>query len=504
MHGVDVSTALSSAQWSCLRASNVSWASVRSWHSYGAFDKNSLGNLHRATAAGLQTDIYMFPCRSLSAALQAKSMVEALSDAPYGFAWLDIEQNPSATCGWDSHDMADNCKFVVDLVNNLTAVGVGVGVYTSEAEWLKAVGPRCTAASFLPLWYAHYDQRDTCDDFRSFGGWRRAYAKQFSDRASASTAHCGAAVDSSVGCRTVPDEHRRWSVDAELIGLQSSSISSGEVVVADASSGRVRTQVQDRAAASTASVASDHVGGVIWLFEEGYILRPFFASNFTLGSPTIVNLDNCTAGGACLQELHWRSATRSVVALSLGWSGRGAVLELDPHTGLVRAMRAVLPTYCGILEGGTALQEDESSGQATLYAALDVIEGANPGMAIYAIDLATGANSTLIHLSPSAPMPSPLAWLHGLGLVGVANDRLVHVTAAAIAPLPARLPAAKVGAGALLASPAGHLYVGFRANASSMPVVVLRCRATSGCSTVTTLRGLSPMALLATTSGKTR
>ena len=220
-------------------------------------------------------------------------MVEALSDAPYGFAWLDIEQNPSATCGWDLHDMTDNCKFVLDLVNNLTAVGVGVGVYTSEAEWLKTVGPRCTAANFLPLWYAHFDQRDTCDDFRSFGGWQRAYAKQFSDRASASTAHCGAAVDSSVGCLTVPDGHRRWSVDAELIGLQSSSLSSGEVVVADASSGRVLTQVQDRAAASTA-VASDHVGGVIWRFEEGYILRLLYTSNFTLGSHTIVNLDNCT------------------------------------------------------------------------------------------------------------------------------------------------------------------------------------------------------------------
>ena len=501
MHGIDVSTTLSSAQWSCLRASNVSWASVRAWHSYGAFDKNSLGNLHQASAAGfLQTDVYMFPCRSLSASAQAKGMVEALSDAPYGFAWLDIEENPSASCGWDSHDMADNCNFVVNIVNNMTALGVGIGIYTSEVEWAKTVGPHCTALNFLPLWYAHFDQRETCDDFRGFGGWNRAYAKQFSDHASAATAHCGASVDSSVGCLTGPADHRLWRTDAELIGLQSSSIASGQLIVMDALSGRVRAQVDDRAAASTASVAFDHVGGVVWLYEDGYALRPFHTSNSTLGTPTYVNLDNCTAGGSCLQELHWRSATHSIVALSLGWSGRGAVLELDPHSGLVHATRAVLPT-CAIVEGGTALHEVERSGEATLYAALDC-EGGAPGIAIYAIDLATGTNRTLIRLPPSAPLPSQLTWLDGLGLVGVAGGHLVHVTAAAVVPLPVKLPASQISDGALLASPAGRLYVGVRTNASSMPVVVLKCRDTLGCSTVTTLHGLSPMTLLATTSAK--
>ena len=58
-----------------------------------------------------------------------------------------------------------------------------VGVYSSHYERNQTVGLSCTAASSMPLWYSHYDKKSDCTDFEQlpFGGWTRAFAKQFDD-----------------------------------------------------------------------------------------------------------------------------------------------------------------------------------------------------------------------------------------------------------------------------------------------------------------------------------
>jgi len=200
--GIDTASPLSANQWDCLHASNVTWAILRAWHSYGAFDSTALVNIERASAAGLALpDVYLFPCRGKAAQEQASGLVEALGGAHYGLVWLDIEYNPSHGCGWDAFDQASNCAYVAHLANNLTALGVGVGVYTSRVEWANyTVGSGCTSAGSLPLWYAHFDSRAACDDFSNFGGWTSPFAKQFTDKASSTISHCGVSVDTSVGC----------------------------------------------------------------------------------------------------------------------------------------------------------------------------------------------------------------------------------------------------------------------------------------------------------------
>ena len=93
--GVDIAAPLTPSQWSCLASANVSWAVVRAWHSYGAFDRTALTNIRAATAANISTDIYMFPCRGMDPTEQAKSMIHSLGNASFNFAWLDVEMNPS-------------------------------------------------------------------------------------------------------------------------------------------------------------------------------------------------------------------------------------------------------------------------------------------------------------------------------------------------------------------------------------------------------------------------
>ena len=100
--GVDVSTSVSPSQWACLAAANVSWTISRAWHSSGAFDKNAVGNLVGAQAAGIAAnDVYLFPCRGRPTDVQANSMLTALRGSSFGFVWIDVESNPSRECSWD-------------------------------------------------------------------------------------------------------------------------------------------------------------------------------------------------------------------------------------------------------------------------------------------------------------------------------------------------------------------------------------------------------------------
>jgi hypothetical protein len=67
--GVDFSTALPESTFACFKTNGMSFAIPRAWHSYGGFDSNAINNVKNARAAGIQNvDIYMFPCRSKSAA----------------------------------------------------------------------------------------------------------------------------------------------------------------------------------------------------------------------------------------------------------------------------------------------------------------------------------------------------------------------------------------------------------------------------------------------------
>jgi GH25 family lysozyme M1 (1,4-beta-N-acetylmuramidase) len=204
MPGVDFATVVSPAQFACLAAANVTWAITRSWHSYGAFDNNSIANLANAQAAGiLSTDVYLFPCAGRPAADQATEMVTALGASKFGRVWIDVEENPSKGCSWTMQPAKENCVFLHNLTTALQQVGVAVGIYSNHHGWSVTAGLDCTFGDeFLPLWYAHYDEKaDTCSDFMAFGGWTSPFAKQYTDQpGTPAIKACGVGVDTSSQC----------------------------------------------------------------------------------------------------------------------------------------------------------------------------------------------------------------------------------------------------------------------------------------------------------------
>jgi hypothetical protein len=192
--GGDMASPVSAATFSCLKQNN-SWEFmiVRSYHSYGAPDSNAGPTLAAAKAAGIEGDVYHFPCQSQSAAGQIKTDVDAVGKGNFGTMWLDIEYNPSGSCGW-SKDLGANCRFLQALVDAAQGMGVHVGVYSSHYEWGLTMGAGCKAGSGAPLWFARYNGVATNYGFTSlpFGGWSGAVAHQYADHISTP---CGASAD---------------------------------------------------------------------------------------------------------------------------------------------------------------------------------------------------------------------------------------------------------------------------------------------------------------------
>jgi hypothetical protein len=68
--GVDVSQLFSESTYQCMKTNGYHFVIIRGFSSYGAPDQHAVQGLKNAKAAGLTTDIYMFPCRGKSATTQ--------------------------------------------------------------------------------------------------------------------------------------------------------------------------------------------------------------------------------------------------------------------------------------------------------------------------------------------------------------------------------------------------------------------------------------------------
>ena len=88
--GVDISQLFSTSTYQCIKNNGYSFAIPRGFCSYGAVDDHVVNNLNNARAAGLITDIYMFPCRGKSASSQVDTMMSKISNNLYGMVWIDV------------------------------------------------------------------------------------------------------------------------------------------------------------------------------------------------------------------------------------------------------------------------------------------------------------------------------------------------------------------------------------------------------------------------------
>lgn len=181
VNGVDIANAMTTATFTCLKNSGNTFAIVRAYRSGGSLDLNAVSNLQNARAAGLSTDVYMFPCRGKNATTQVNELFNGVTNSLFSTVWIDVETNPSPGCSWSGHDATTNCNFLTEAINAIQAKGKTPGVYSSATMWQSIFGSTsaCATASSAPLWYAHYDNVQSFSDFKAFAGWTQPKMKQF-------------------------------------------------------------------------------------------------------------------------------------------------------------------------------------------------------------------------------------------------------------------------------------------------------------------------------------
>jgi len=187
--GVDISQSSTISAFQCLASSGYTFAIIRCYESTGQPDTNGPHSVYNAWDGGMShVDVYIFPCPTCGdGAGQATAAIQYLQsyNAKWGTVWLDIE-GPQY---WYS-DTGSNQAFFNDLVSGAQSAGATVGVYTSESQWVPIMGDWNGGSSF-PLWYAHYDDYQSFNDFSAFGGWSSPSMKQFEGDATL----CGLGVD---------------------------------------------------------------------------------------------------------------------------------------------------------------------------------------------------------------------------------------------------------------------------------------------------------------------
>ena len=133
--GVDLFAASSVSTFGCFKNNGNSFAIIRAFRSSGILDNNAAANLQNARTAGLETEIYMFPCRGKDPSTQVKTLFSGISSTLYSTVWIDVETNPSSGCSWKGHTAASNCEFLTTIINGILSQGKKAGVYSSRYQW---------------------------------------------------------------------------------------------------------------------------------------------------------------------------------------------------------------------------------------------------------------------------------------------------------------------------------------------------------------------------------
>jgi hypothetical protein len=187
--GIDVSQPLSTETAECLINSGYgSMIIARGYKSTGNPDSNYCGTVTNAKSAGYsEVGVYIFPCPTCGpAADQINALASELANcdaanSPNFKIWLDVEGSQY----W-LQDYGKNQAWYKDFVDACTGLmgKYSCGVYASHSQWIDLFG----STSFvygseqgLPLWYAHYDNDPSFDDYPkyAFGGWDKPWAKQY-------------------------------------------------------------------------------------------------------------------------------------------------------------------------------------------------------------------------------------------------------------------------------------------------------------------------------------
>ena len=96
---------------------------IRGLTSYGEVDTFAESNLKNARFFNMNTDIYMFPCRSKTVNSQVDEMMKKIPQNLYTRVWIKVIANPTDSCSWNGFHIINNCQYIQNIMKRIKSNG---------------------------------------------------------------------------------------------------------------------------------------------------------------------------------------------------------------------------------------------------------------------------------------------------------------------------------------------------------------------------------------------
>uniref|UniRef100_A0A0N5BT79 Glycoside hydrolase n=1 Tax=Strongyloides papillosus TaxID=174720 RepID=A0A0N5BT79_STREA len=187
-YATDVAGFVSPSQFSCMKLSGYSaiFTQIYSATNGGSVDVYGPQNVINAYQVGLATEGYINPApqSSKQSYTQFDEAYYQLTNASINvFAiWLKVT-DPVLWYQNSSY----NINFIQGMITRARNYGITLGIYTNWYDWEQITGSTTTFQQYnLPLWYWEVygyglgaESPPNFIDFRAFGSWKSAFAKEY-------------------------------------------------------------------------------------------------------------------------------------------------------------------------------------------------------------------------------------------------------------------------------------------------------------------------------------
>jgi len=180
--GIDFSTGITSSQMQCLKQAGYSFAVPRVFRETCAFDLHAVENIKLAYSSGFNVvEGYIFPSFEregcvLNATEQVQVTISTLvkNNAKVSRLWIDIEGDE-----WSTSDHEKNARFIDEMALAIVSLGMPTGYYLNNHSYMQILAPWTNKIPSAQLWYPHWDNKMTYDDFLPFAGFTKPNRKQY-------------------------------------------------------------------------------------------------------------------------------------------------------------------------------------------------------------------------------------------------------------------------------------------------------------------------------------
>jgi len=191
---------VNSSCYECLVSNGYSYAILQAQTGHplgdGHYNPYIGPNYHSAISAGISPiDVYIFPDYGQDPVAQVNQTISLLfqDDVLYhnNMIYMDVENTQywPGTCD-------ENIEFLHKIIATAESMyydcGLNfcIGIYSSASQW-SPIMCGTTEFSKYPLWYPHYDNDPSFQDWKPFGGWVTPVMKQYTG----TTSICGTEID---------------------------------------------------------------------------------------------------------------------------------------------------------------------------------------------------------------------------------------------------------------------------------------------------------------------